>query len=190
MLVPDGRRLMWGWVTGFKSGHAWNGCLTLLRELSLSKDGKLRQKPAPELKKLRGKSVEWKNVPLTAETKSFKLPATNTFEIELEIESNGAESVAIGIKGASKESYAVDTSFENSKFKFSGLEGPLSLAENKGNLKVRLFLDRSVLEVFANQTLCATKVIPPLNENATLEIRAKGQAKAKYVKAWPMKSIW
>jgi beta-fructofuranosidase len=190
MLVPDGRRLMWGWVTGFKSGHAWNGCLTLPRELSLSKDGKLRQKPAPELKKLRGKSVEWKNVPLTAETKSFKLPATNTFEIELEIESNGAESVAIGIKGASKESYAVDTSFENSKFKFSGLEGPLSLAENKGNLKVRLFLDRSVLEVFANQTLCATKVIPPLNENATLEIRAKGQAKAKYVKAWPMKSIW
>jgi len=34
----------------FKSGHGWNGCRTLPRELSLSKDGqyRLRQEPAPE----------------------------------------------------------------------------------------------------------------------------------------------
>src|SRR6266850_4556415 len=188
MLVPDGRRLVWGWVNGFKSGHGWNGCLSLPRELSLTKDGQLRQEPAPELGKLRGKSVEWKNVPLSADTKPFKLPATNTMEIELDIESNGAESLAIGIKSASNDSYAVDMSFENSKFKLSDLEAPLSLAEKKGNLNLRLFLDRSVLEVFANGTLCATKVISPLTDNATLEIHAKGQAKAKYVKAWPMNS--
>src|SRR4029077_4868129 len=148
-----------------------------------------RQEPAPELRKLRGKSVEWKNVPLTAETKPSKLPATNTMEIEIEIESNGAESVAIGIKSASHHSYAVDMSFKNSKFKLNGLEAPLPFAE-KGKLNLRLFLDRSVLEVFANDTLCATKVISPLRDNATLEIHAKGQAKAKYVKAWPMNSIW
>jgi sucrose-6-phosphate hydrolase SacC (GH32 family) len=71
-----------------------------------------------------------------------------------------------------------------------GLEAPLSIAEKKGKLNLRLFLDRSVLEVFANHTLCATKVISPFTDDATLEIRAKGQAKAKYVKAWPMNSIW
>jgi sucrose-6-phosphate hydrolase SacC (GH32 family) len=70
------------------------------------------------------------------------------------------------------------------------LEAPLSSNEKKDNLNLRLFLDRSVLEVFANQTLCATKVISPLTNDATLEIRAKGQAKAKYFKAWPMNSIW
>jgi beta-fructofuranosidase len=157
--------------------------------LSLSKDAQLRQEPAPELRKLRGKSVEWKNVPLTAEAKPFKLPATNTMEIELEIEANGAQSIAIGIKSASNEAYAVDMTFENSKWKLNGLEAPLSFAE-KGKLNLRLFLDRSVLEVFANRTLCATKVIPPLTDGATLEIHAKGQAKAKIVKAWPMNSIW
>jgi len=72
----------------------------------------------------------------------------------------------------------------------SALAAPLSFEETKGNLNLRLFLDRSVLEVFANGTLCATKVISPLTDNATLEIRAKGQAKAKYIKAWPMNSIW
>ena len=190
MLVPNGRRVMWGWVTGFKSGHGWNGCLTLPRDLSLTKDGQLQQQPAPELKKLRGKSVEWKNVALSADAKQFKLLATNTMEIELQIESNGAESISIGIKSASKESNAVEMTFENSKFKFSGLEAPLSVAENKGNLNVHLFLDRSVLEVFANRTLCATKVISPLTEDAILEIRATGRVKARSVKAWPMNSIW
>jgi beta-fructofuranosidase len=190
MLVPDGRRIVWGWVNGFKSGHGWNGCLTLPRELSLSKDGQLRQEPAPELKKLRGKPVEWKNVSLTAETKPFELPATNTMEIELQIESNGAESFAIGIKNASDDAHAIEMIFENSKFKFNGLEAPLSGNEKKGNLNVRLFLDRSVLEAFVNETLCATKVISPLTDNAILEIRAKGKAKAKFVKAWLMTSIW
>jgi beta-fructofuranosidase len=190
MLVPNGRRVMWGWVTGFKSGHGWNGCLTLPRELSLTKDGQLRQEPAPELKKLHGKSVEWKNVPLAGDPKQFKLPATNTIEIELEIESGGAESIAVEIKSASNTSHSLDMSFENSKLKMGGLEAPLSIGEKKGNLNLRLFLDRSVLEVFANQTLCATKVISPLTEDAILEIRAPGGVKARSVKAWPMNSIW
>jgi beta-fructofuranosidase len=190
ILVPGGRRIVWGWVNGFKSGHGWNGCLSLPRELSFSKGGQLRQEPAPELGKLRGKSVEWRNVPLSAETKPFKLPATNTMEIEIEIESKGAESIAIEFKGGSNDPYAVDMSFENSKFKLNGLEAPLSSAEKRGNLNLRFFLDRSVLEVFANGTMCVTKVISPLTDNATLEIRAKGQANAKYVKAWPMNSIW
>src|SRR5262245_56701466 len=131
MLVPSGRRIVWGWVNGFKSGHGWNGCLTLPRELSLAKDGKLRQQPAPELRKCRGQAVEWKYVPLSAEAKPLKLPATNTMEIELEIESNSAESIAIGIKNPSNDSHALDIAFENSKFKLNGLEAPLSLADNK-----------------------------------------------------------
>src|SRR5262249_30879837 len=150
----------------------------------------LRQEPAPELRNLRGKSVEWKNVSLSADSKSFKLPGGNIIEIDLEIESVGAEGISIGIKNASNDSNALDFSFEDSKFRFSGLQAPVSLDDKKGNLNVRLFLDRSVLEIFANQTLCATKVISPLTDDATLQIRTRGQAKAKSVKAWPMNSIW
>jgi len=64
MLVPDGRRLVWGWVNGFPGGRGWNGCLSLPRQLSFSREGELRQHPAPQLRKLRGKRAAWQNVPL------------------------------------------------------------------------------------------------------------------------------
>ena len=39
MLVPDGGRLVWGWVNGFPNGRGWKGCLSLPRELSFSRQG-------------------------------------------------------------------------------------------------------------------------------------------------------
>ena len=52
-LVDDkGRRILWGWVRGFKDKRGWNGCLSVPRILTLE-GGKLIQKPAPELAALR-----------------------------------------------------------------------------------------------------------------------------------------
>jgi beta-fructofuranosidase len=52
-LVDDkGRRILWGWVRGFKEKRGWNGCLSLPRILTLE-GNKLVQKPAPELAVLR-----------------------------------------------------------------------------------------------------------------------------------------
>ena len=76
MQVPDGRRLVWGWVTGFPGGHGWNGCLYLPRLLSPSHDGELRQSPAPQLDKLRGPAVEWRKIALDIAGKSRPLPKT------------------------------------------------------------------------------------------------------------------
>src|SRR5262249_32779114 len=55
----SGRRILWGWVNGFKGGLGWNGCLTLPRVLSLASDGTLRQRPAPEVAKLRTSPAEF-----------------------------------------------------------------------------------------------------------------------------------
>ncbi len=81
---------------------------------------------------------------------------------------------------------------------FNGLElqvldakAPLTLAKGERKLTLRIFIDRSVLEVFANETVCITKTIAPLEANAVLEIRAEGDnANAKTIQAWPMKKIW
>ena len=48
---PQGRRVLWGWVRGFKANRGWNGCLTLARIVSIDRDGHLLQAPAPELQK-------------------------------------------------------------------------------------------------------------------------------------------
>src|SRR6266404_4067882 len=73
MQVPDGRRIVWGWVRGFSGGHGWNGCLSLPRLLSLSRNGEVRQTPAPQLSKLRGKAVEWRNIRLESAGKTLTL---------------------------------------------------------------------------------------------------------------------
>ncbi len=69
-------------------------------------------------------------------------------------------------------------------------EASLALAKGERKLSLRIFIDRSLLEVFANETACATKIIAPLDAHATLEIRAQGGAADAKVQAWPMKTIW
>jgi len=191
MQVPDGRRLVWGWVSGFPGGHGWNGCLSLPRLLTVSSDGQLRQKPAPQLSKLRGKAVEWRKIQLKSDGKTLMLPKTNAFEIRADIDLQTAESIVLEFKSGANNARPVTMNFSHSAFKMMDAETPLSLAKVGRNLNLRIFIDRSVLEVFANETVCATKIISPLDTSATLEIHAQdGAATAKLVQAWPMKTIW
>jgi beta-fructofuranosidase len=190
MLSPDGRRLVWGWVNGFPKGRGWNGCLSLPRELSFSRDGQLRQNPAPQVDKLRGKSVARKNICLESSGETFALPESNTLEILGEIDLQSATNVALGIKNRNKDS-DVTVNLNGAELKVMNAHAPLNLAKGAGKLSLRVFIDRSVLEVFANETVCVTKVISPLDTHASLEIRADGgTAKVKRFEAWPMKAIW
>jgi beta-fructofuranosidase len=191
MLVPDGRRLVWGWVTGFPGGHGWNGCLSLPRLLSLSRDGELRQSPAPQLARLRGKSAEWRNVRLEPDSRPLTLPKTNTFEIRAEIVLESAEGLALAFNRGAADARPVIISLSRSDSKIKDAAISLPLKKEDQNLRVSIFVDRSVLEVFINETLCATKVISPLGANATLELQPQGgTARARRVQCWPLKSIW
>lgn len=187
MQVPDGRRLVWGWVNGFPGGHGWNGCLSLPRLLTLSRDGQLRQNPAPQLRKLRGQPVQWRNVPLENGGKTFPLPETNALEISAEIDLQAAKNVELGIQRGAGDASPIVVNFNGSELQVMDTKAPLQLSEGERKLKLHIFIDRSVLEVFANETVCVTKVISPLDAGAILQIRADGAAaNAKRVQVWPM----
>jgi sucrose-6-phosphate hydrolase SacC (GH32 family) len=82
-------------------------------------------------------------------------------------------------------------SFDGEKLQVLDTEAPLTFANGGRKLTLRIFVDCSVLEVFANETVCATKIISPLEANPTLEIRAEGgSATVKRIQAWPVKTIW
>jgi beta-fructofuranosidase len=191
MQVPDGRRLVWGWVTGFPGGHGWNGCLSLPRLLSLSRDGQLQQSPAPQLKKLRCTPMEWRNVHLDNSLHPFILPTTNTLEISTEIDLQSAQSVALEMNGRDKDTSPIVVNFNGSELRVMDAMAPLKFSGNERKLKLRIFIDRSVLEVFANETVCITKVISLLPDNAILQVRADGgTATANRIEVWPIKTIW
>ncbi len=191
MQVPDGRRLVWGWLNGFPGGHGWNGCLSLPRQLSLTRDGQLRQNPAPQLNRLRGKPVEWKNIRLENGGETLTLPKTNTLEIRAEFDLQTVKGIEIEIKSGMKGAPPIDVNFDGAELQVMDAKAPLSLADGGRKLTLRIFVDRSVLEVFANGTACITKIISPLDASSTLEIRADGgRARAKLIQAWPINTIW
>jgi beta-fructofuranosidase len=191
MQVPDGRRLVWGWLNGFPNDHGWNGCLSLPRLLSLSRDGQLQQNPAPQLSKLRGKLIAWKNIHLENSGEILPLPKTNTLEISAQVDLKTAKKIELQIQGGVKGSPPIVINFNGSTLQVLDGRAPLALPVGDRKLNLRIFIDRSVLEVFANETACITKIISPLDADITLEIHAEGgNANAKLIQAWPIKTIW
>jgi beta-fructofuranosidase len=191
MQVPDGRRIVWGWLNGFPGGHGWNGCLSLPRQLSLSRDGQLRQSPAPQLAKLRGKPVTWHDAHLDNDDQTFTLPKTNTWEISAAIDLQTAKGVELQIENGTKDLAGIGVSFDGAQLQVSDAKAPLPLKPGEHKLNLRIFMDRSVLEVFANDRVCITKIILPFDTEPCLKIHAvEGTVTVTRLDAWPMKTIW
>lgn len=71
VLTPDGRRVMWAWLaspSGSAAAIRWRSIQSLPRELSLPADGLLRIKPLRELEALRTDQVVRENVAIPAGT--------------------------------------------------------------------------------------------------------------------------
>ena len=189
MQLANGRRMVWGWINGFSGGHGWNGCLSLPRQLSLSRDGQLQQQPAPELKKLRGPKMEWKQAHLQNNQQVIALPKTNALEILADLEVPSAGNIELTVRSSASPMQSISVNASASELSMQDSKVPLHIA-NGGKLTLHIFLDHSVMEVFANQTACITKVISPLGADPSLEFHCNGAGIVKAVNAWPMKTIW
>jgi sucrose-6-phosphate hydrolase SacC (GH32 family) len=87
---------------------------------------------------------------------------------------------------------AIPIAVKHNVFEMMDATAPLNPPPSRHPEQVQLFLDRSVLEVFVNGEICATKVIKPLDGKISLNLSATGpgRAKADLVEAWPLRSIW
>jgi len=192
MLLENGDRIVWGWVTGFPSGHGWNGCLTVPRRLSVSRDGVLRQVPAPGLVKLRGDPSERHNLHLESREEALPLPRTNALEILADIDLGSAKSITLEFRPEAKARKHIIIGFDGVKVTVDGVSAPLTASTDRvPKVQLRIFADHSVLEVLANETIWVTKTISLLDPNSTLILRSDGGAATlTSLQAWPMKTIW
>jgi len=191
MLLDNGDRLTWGWINGFPAGHGWNGCLSVPRQLSLSRDGQLRQSPAPQLRHLRGKGSVWKNFEVPADGRVFQLPQTNTLEIRAEVDLAKTKGFELELNSVDHSAKPVFVGFDGAQLTVADVKVPWPSNQNTGRLVLGIFMDRSVLEVVANDSLWVTKTISPLDARPTLTFRSgSAPAKVRSLEAWPMKTIW
>lgn len=188
---PSGRRVLWGWIKGFKSGRGWNGCHTLPRIVTLGADGLLRQQPAPELEKLRGQLFSSAEIRLHDSTNYVSNVAGDALEIEVTFDPGEAKQFGLLVRCSADGKAAVPIAFGAGELSVAGTKAALPIGRNDRTVTLRVFLDKSVLEVYADGRACISRVLyPAANDRGLGLYAAGGPALVKSFKAWPMQTIW
>jgi beta-fructofuranosidase len=211
-LDDKGRRIMFGWIKEGRSDEAqraagWAGVMSLPRVLSLRPDGLLGLEPAPEVEVLRGEHYRLTGIVLTpASSGALEDVRGACLEIVAEVEPGDAKQVGVKVRcspdGAEQTRVVYDRlarrlvlSRERSSLSPEvdrGVhEGPLDLATGE-RLRLHVFLDRSVVEIYANGRACLTsRIYPSLPDSLGVHLFAHGgSANLASLDVWELGSIW
>lgn len=187
--APDGRTVVFAWVRGFRKGRGWNGCLALPREISIDDDGALVTRPVRELETLRRERVDGE--PRTITETELLLSATtplNTAEIECRFERGTASSVELRLLRSADGRTGVNIVYDGDTLDVDGTKLFYKPASDDGTIALRVFVDRSVLEVFVDDGRASvTKVVYASDDGTGVSLRARGgEATLHRFRAWQL----
>lgn len=198
--APDGRRTLIGWMSNWQYATEvptlqFRSANTLPREAGLFRgsDGQiyLSSSPSPELLALRGRqTLRTGGKSVGKKAREFSLPADNggICEILLDLDCRKADSVDIRISNKADEHVTLrynagdrTLSFDRRKsgiVDFSQDFPAVTVApvfEEGGRLSLRLFIDRSSMEVFGNGgKFVMTNLLFPTEPYSTISISSLG----------------
>ena len=212
LLDDQGRRLLYGWIWEGRSGEAqkaagWAGVQSLPRVLTVREDGRFGMVPAGEYSMLRDGHWHWAGVavnPGAAWTPEDALG--DCLEVRAHLVPSVDGNVALGVRrspGGEEETLirydasAKALSVDRARSSLSDTQSkdvrtaPLTL-DPDGTLDLHVFVDRSVIEVFANGHCCLTTRVYPEGADATgVAVTAEGSPAAiRELDVWSLKSIW
>jgi beta-fructofuranosidase len=205
LLDAKGRRLMWGWLQEDRAPEAyraagWAGVMSLPRVLDLGTDGSLRITPPDELRILRGGHVGIRDVALG--TRDLGDVRGDCLELALEIEPGDASAVELAVRRAPHGEEQTRIVYDAAARLLAvdrrqASRDPLTVRDVRATtlalaagetLRLRVFLDRSVVETFANDRAClASRIYPTRADSLGLALTAVGgQAHLRSLDAWEM----
>jgi beta-fructofuranosidase len=193
----QGRCILFGWAPGwdwdaYRDGRGWNGCMSLPRILSLDANGRLLQSPAPELKQLRTRDTPFHRADMLLTDSSHVLEdaAGDTLEVIAEFLPGNAKSYGLKVRRSrdGQRSIAIRCDIEKNILDIAGVSAPLPRANGGAPLKLHVFLDKSVTEVYVNEgEIVATRMLYPEPEDLGVEVFAlRGSVQVKSIDIWSM----
>lgn len=207
LVDAQGRQIMWAWLTDnpasdkTNSWSGWSGVYGLPRSLWLGDDGALRMQPVKELEMLRSHERSWNSLTLAdGETRPLEGVPGETCELALEIDPGAARRCGIKVRASPGGEEATLLYYDADKKELvfdsthSGKEGravveraPFALKPGE-LLKLRVFVDKSVVEIFANDRQAISRRVYPtrLDSLGISVFTAGGAAEVRQVKAWQM----
>jgi beta-fructofuranosidase len=211
LVDEKGRRILWGWIQEGRSDAAqraagWAGVMSLPRVLTLGPHGELAMAPPPEIEALRGKHQRFESLAVLPGSFSLlKDVRGDALEIRAEFEPDASEAVGLTVRSTpdGKEQTSItynrtsgsllverDRSSLSPDADRASQGGPFALGEDE-TLKLRVFLDASIIEIFANDRACLTsRIYPSRPDSLGLGTFARGdKARLKSLDVWEMRPI-
>ena len=200
-----------------KHSDDWDQVMSLAQRMTLGPGKLIRIEPVAAVASLRGKHQHVAKTAMPAnEEIILKGIEGNTMELEVEIDPKNARWVQLSVLRSPNAEEQTSITFYNYDKKLAFwyhtpgvvcLDGsrsstlsdvwirPPERAEMRRGgepLKLRVFIDRSIVEVFANgKQYLAMRVYPGRRDSVGVSVRAQGQeALLKRLDAWQMKAIW
>jgi sucrose-6-phosphate hydrolase SacC (GH32 family) len=150
----QGRTILWLWGrTNTPQGKGWGSVITMPRILSISGDGYLVQRPAPEFETLRGRV---KTFSATSLEKPFVPGGVSTDCAEIEAEFTGSGTFGLELRRAADGKPAVVASIQAGfRGAYLTVGGSRAFVGNASRYRIRVFLDKRAIEVYANDGVAA-----------------------------------
>ena len=207
LLDHRGRRILWAWVFDQRTEAAqkssgWSGTFGVPREIWLGEDNRLRMRPVEELERLRYNVRSRQDVALESGSGiALKDAQGRLLDLEMVIDLRGARRCGVKVccspDGEEETVVAYDavggslivaTTRSSTRMGKRVIEsGPLTLAEDE-LLRLRVLVDKSVVEAFANdrQAVCR-RIYPSRADSLDVSLFADGgDAHVHSITAWDM----
>ncbi len=207
LLDGQGRRIMWAWIfdsPGFQTrmSYGWSGTMSLPRVLSLGEDGRLRMNPPQEIERLRYNAKKKVNLTVGADAE-MALDEVGGNSLELCVEMTAKDALQFGVQvcrspngeeqtlvyyDAAEKKLKVDTTNSSLTEGSKSIEAAPFVLRPGEPLKLRVFVDKSVVEVFANgRQAVMRRVYPSRADSLGVAIFSHGgPARVAALEAWDM----
>ncbi len=204
LLDEKGRRIMWSWLLDFREfgvrlEQGWSGTMSLPRVLWLE-NGQMRLDVPEEIELLRYRPEQLENIEIQSESEII-LETIRGNSIEIKLGFDGSSAAEYGIKvccspdgeeqtvisyHTAEAALKVDTRHSGPEESPKHVESaPLELGADD-NLQLRIFVDKSVVEVFANNRQAIMRRIYPAGSNST-QVRlfsTGGSSTVRQLESW------
>lgn len=198
MPEQEGRRVIIGWMSNWKYANEtptgdWRGAMTLPRVLSLKSSDQgllLTQMVVREVEQLRKSSLSWSSYAVTAK-EPFQLQLNEELvELEMEIDTRSGEEVCISLKASEQSETVIGYDpkrqwlyIDRSKCGATDFHPAFpcqhgaQLISQSGIVKLHIWLDRSSVEVFANEgaIVLTDQIFPDAPIDSIVIAAASGQ---------------
>ncbi len=165
--------------------------LSMPRILTLRPDGRIAQKPPPEMEKLRRDHIGESEFVLDDEAQRFDQVQSDLLEIKIEFDPETAAEFGLKVRCSEDGSHFVRIVCDGEYLEVAGDKIPAKLMKGENTLRLHIFLDRHSMEIFANDWVVYTESMsaPPADLGVEL-FSDGGRTVVKKLDIWKLASIW